>query len=255
MTVFGSYSRYYDLLYRDKDYEGEARFVRGVVAAHTADPRSVLELGCGTGQHGRHLAALGLRVHGVDRSEEMVHLALNRRALLAANVADNLTFTQGDVRFVDTGATFDAVISLFHVVSYQSTNHDIMAMFHTAKKHLRHGGVFVFDCWYGPAVLTERPETRVKRLENETIRVTRIAEPKLYPNDNCVDVNYHVFITDKSSGAVEEVRETHRMRYLFRPEVDLFAHIAGLEIIETGEWITSAEPGFATWGVYFVARA
>jgi hypothetical protein len=104
-------------------------------------------------------------------------------------------------------------------------------------------------------VLTELPQLRVKRLEDEAIRVTRIAEPKLYPNENCVDVNYHMFISDKSSGAVEEIRETHRMRYLFRPEVDLFANAAGLAIVEAGEWVTGAETGLSTWGVYFVIRA
>ena len=255
MTVFGDYARYYDLLYRDKDYAAEA------ASCAAWSPRTQpVAVGFGTGVRRRAArkapGRLGLWVHGVDRSEEMVKVARKRRALLAATVAENLAFSHGDMRFVDSGGGLRRGHRPFSRRQLSDTSQDFMATFPAATGHLRPGGVFLFDCWYGPAVLAEPPETRVKRLENEAIRVTRIAEPKLYPNDNCVDVNYHVFITDKSSGAVEEVRETHRMRYLFRPEVDLFAHIAGLEIIETGEWITSAEPGFATWGVYFVhARA
>jgi hypothetical protein len=61
-------------------------------------------------------------------------------------------------------------------------------------------------------VLYERPTIRVKRLENEEIQVTRIAEPILHPNDNIVDVKYHVFVKDKQHNNVEELQETHRMR-------------------------------------------
>jgi hypothetical protein len=34
MSVFAAYSRYYDLLYRDKDYAAEARYVHELVQRH-----------------------------------------------------------------------------------------------------------------------------------------------------------------------------------------------------------------------------
>jgi len=69
-----------------------------------------------------------------------------------------------------------------------------------------------------------------------------------------VDVNYQVIIRDKVSGEVEDVRETHRMRYLFRPEIEHFLDEAGLRISESAEWITGRQPGFDTWGVCFVVQ-
>ena len=54
--------------------------------------------------------------------------------------------------------TFDAVIALFHVVSYQTTEHDLRATFATAARHLNPGGVLLFDVWHGPAVLAQQPE-------------------------------------------------------------------------------------------------
>jgi hypothetical protein len=79
--------------------------------------------------------------------------------------------------------------------------------------------VFLYDYWYGPAVLTQKPEVRVKRLEDNKIRVTRIAEPVINVNENIVTVNYTVFIEDKTTGLVKQVNESHRMRYLFLPEL------------------------------------
>jgi hypothetical protein len=76
----------------------------------------------------------------------------------------------------------------------------------------------------------------------------------MHPNENLVNVNYQVFIKDKHNGAVEELQETHTMRYLFKPEVDLLFKASQLELIASHEWMTKSEPGFNTWGVYFVGR-
>lgn len=255
MSVFGNYARYYDLLYRDKDYAREAQFVNQLLQTYAPGSQSILELGCGTGTHAILLAKEGYYINGVDLSHEMLQKAKQRLSQMSdRRLAGQLELCQGDVREVRLNKQFDAVISLFHVVSYQSTIEDLRAIFSTVKSHLKTGGIFIFDCWYGPAVLTARPTVRVKRLEDEAIQVTRIAEPVLYPNDNLVDVNYHVFIRDKSSGVVEEVTETHRMRYLFRSEVDLLLAEADLKVVISREWITDREPGFDTWGVYYVVR-
>ena len=244
MSVFADYSRYYDLLYRDKDYAAEARYVHELVEHHHPAARSMLDLGCGTGRHAQLLGQYGYTLAGVDLSEEMLKVAR------ATN--PGLHFVQGDVRSVRLGKTFDVVASLFHVMSYQTTNADLAAALTTVREHLAPGGMFVFDCWYGPAVLTSRPETRVKRLEDEKIHVTRLAEPVLHPNDNVVDVNYHVLIRDKQSGKVDELRETHKMRYLFAPEVELLLAAAGLRLTRVSEFMSAREPGFDTWNAVFV---
>jgi SAM-dependent methyltransferase len=254
MSNFGGYANYYDLLYRDKDYRGEAVFVREVLSEYCPNLNTVIELGCGTGLHAKFLAEDGLEVHGVDLSDEMLNTARERLASLPAEVSKRLHFSQGDVRSVRLNERADAVVSLFHVISYQTTNKDLLAAFMTAKEHLKKDGVFLFDVWYGPAVLRNFPGTRVKRLEDENVVVTRLAEPLVNPNDNTVDVHYQVFIKRKADGAVEEIREVHPMRYLFRPELEAIARQAGLEIIDAFEWLTKKTPGFDTWGVCFVGR-
>jgi len=254
MIVFGNYARYYDLLYRDKDYVGEAQFIHQLIQTHAANAQNILELGCGTGNHATLLAKEGYDLHGVDFSQEMLQRANDRLSQLPADLAYRLKFSQGDIRKVRLNQTFDVVLSLFHVISYQTTNEDLMAAFATVKEHLKPGGIFIFDVWYGPAVLSDRPTVRVKRLEDEEIFVTRIAEPVMHPNENLVDVNYQIFIRDKSSNAVEELQETHRMRYLFQPELDLFLNKSGLKVVNCGEWMTEDHPGFNTWGVHFLAQ-
>lgn len=255
MNVFGKYARYYNLLYRDKDYAKEALFIHKLLQQYAPGKRSILELGCGTGTHAKFLAEKGYHIHGIDMSEEMFQQAEKQRSQYSQDLASRIVFSHGDIRNIRLDRQSDAIISLFHVVSYQTTNEDLQATFTTAKVHLKQGGVFIFDCWYGPAVLSERPTVRIKRLEDEMIQVTRIAEPVMHLNKNVVDVNYHVFIRDKRTNAVEEIRETHKMRYLFAPEIRLFISNLGFKIIDFREWMTDCTPGCDTWGVYFVLEA
>ena len=254
MTVFAGYSRYYDLLYRDKDYAGESKYVADLIRDHSPDAKSVLEIGCGTGAHAAELAKLGFRVTGIDMSDGMLAAAEARRTSLAPELAEMLEFSLGDARTARIPKKFDAVISLFHVMSYQTSNRDLSAAFATARQHLKLGGVFVFDCWYGPAVLRQWPTVTEKNLSDEATEVQRRAEPVIHAAKNMVDVNYTVHVTDKATGEKQTLRETHHMRYLFSPEVEQDLTIAGMSLVESKGWMTDAPPDFDTWGAVFVGR-
>lgn len=254
MTVFAGYSRYYDLLYRDKDYEAETRWVAALLGRHVPDARSILEIGSGTGLHASKLAALGYEVTGVDRSEGMLRAAASRKTEVEPEVASRLLFAHGDAQSFRLGRTFDAVISLFHVMSYQASNDALAAAFATARAHLAPGGVFVFDCWYGPAVIRQWPAVTVKELSDDETHVRRVAEPVIHAATNVVDVNYTVTVTDRITGASDVLNETHTMRYLFTPEIELALRAAGMKLVESRGWLSDAEPDFFTWGACFTGR-
>lgn len=250
MTVFGSYSRYYDLLYRDKDYAGEAGYVDDLIRRFCPEAYTVLNLGCGSGRHDRELTRLGYAVTGIDRSEAMLDEA--RRA---AAGSDLLEYVCGDLRTTRLGQRFDVVLALFHVFSYQISNADLQAAFATVREHLSPGGICLFDCWYGPGVLTDRPAQRVRELEDDRIKVTRYADPMMHPNDNLVDVQYRICILNKADDRLEELNETHHMRYLFRPEVELLLEANDLRPVLFEEWLSGREPGFESWNVVFCVVA
>jgi SAM-dependent methyltransferase len=254
VSVFANYANYYDLLYQDKDYVGEADFIHNLLKKYAPDAKTIMEMGCGTGNHAMLLAKEGYQIYGVDSSDEMLAKANDRLSGLPDIFPLRPHFSLGDVRNVRLNQTFDVVISLFHVISYQSTNIDLQSAINTAKAHLNPGGIFIFDVWYGPTVLRDLPSVRVKRLKNEFISVTRLAEPKILENDNCVDVNYSISIKDINTEFTEEIQETHRMRYFSKPELEFFLNQGGFEMTDCKEWMTDKEPGFDTWGVYFVAK-
>jgi SAM-dependent methyltransferase len=252
VSTFDLYAAYYDLLYEDKRYDDEAAFVARLIRDQAPRARSILELGCGTGKHALALARQGFSLTGVDLSPGMVDRA-NARLSDASLPPDlEVSFDTGDVRTARFDRTFDAVVSLFHVMSYQVTNSDLIETIRTASSHLAVGGVFVFDCWYGPAVLTSRPEVRVKRCENSQLRVFRVAEPVMHPDRNVVDVHYTVWIEQKPTGAITRLSEVHPMRYLFYPEVEMMLASSGLKIRHACEWMSGKALDFSTWSATFV---
>ena len=245
VPVFDAYSRYYDLLYHDKDYAAEVAYIDTLLNRYGNASRELLEFGSGTGQHGRLLAERGYRVTGIERSAKMVAQAI---------LVEGFSCQQGDICTVQLGRTFDAVLSLFHVVSYQVNNKALHAVFTRAAEHLKTGGLFVFDVWYSPAVYAQRPEVRVKLMVDAAVESTRIAEPTIFPNENRVDVKYTVFARDLVSDAYQTFTETHPMRHFSLPELDLLAGMNGFERLAAEAFLTGDEPGEETWGVCLIMR-
>ncbi len=252
--VFGDYSRYYSLLNRDKDYQGEVAYVQQLLERYATLPgRDLLDLGCGTGGHDFFLAAQGFAVTGIDRSATM--LAEANKQLAEWTGSDSPPqFQEGDLTTLRLPRKFPVILSLFHVLCYQTSDAALGAAINTAAAHLEEGGIFIFDFWYGPAVLAERPEVRVREVEDEILHIRRQANPVMHPERQTVDVNYTVEITRKGDGLQEILKETHEMRYLFLPELECFLAKAGMRLLAAGEWRTDAPPSAATWSVCVVAR-
>lgn len=83
-----------------------------------APERSVLDVGCGTGEHALHLARMGARVVGIDRSERQVALARDHEGKAGDG---NPRFVLGDVLEVgesELGGPFGVALLLGNVLPH-----------------------------------------------------------------------------------------------------------------------------------------
>ncbi len=243
MTVFDAYARYYDLINKDKDYAGEARYVHSLIQHYGSGKTHLLDVGCGTGRHAKLFSEMGLQVVGLDRSEAMISEATLKNP--------ELKFHTGDICSFELGEKFEIVSALFHVVSYLTTADQLQAAFASIRNHLVPGGLFVFDCWHGPAVLHQRPEVRIRRLSNDTTNVVRIAEPTMSIADQTVDVDFQIFIEENE--VWEEINEKHSMRYLFRAEIESLLADNGMQLVHSEEWLEGNTPSDDSWSVVYIA--
>jgi SAM-dependent methyltransferase len=245
------YAAAYDLIYADKGYEQEVELLERIFATYGQGPvRSVLDLGCGTGSHAIPLAQRGHTVVGVDRSSAMLDQARARARL----PCPTLTFEQGDLRQLELTRSFDAVLMMFAVLGYQLENADVVAALASAGRHTRPGGLLVFDVWYGPAVLTERPAPRVKVSELPHGQLVRVANGELDARHHACHVSYRVWRIEDQR-LTGETRERHTVRYFFPLELELLLGQAGFELLRLGGFPQlEHEPDTSTWNVCVVAR-
>ena len=166
-----------------------------------------------------------------------------------------LSFAQGDARTFRLGTKFDAVVSLFHVMSYMADDGDFAAALASARSHLDVGGVLLFDFWYGPAVQNDPPSQRERLIEEDGKRIRRITTPHWDPANNTVKITFDVEVTDVASGEVANSSEVHKMRYFFDEDIKASLSTAGFECLEIREWLTLQIAGPRSFGVYALARA
>jgi len=240
MKIFDKYSMVYDLLYAEKDTKSEVIYLNNILAKYGMHKANILEFGSGTGRHALELAKLGHVTHGIELSAAMVEQALKHV---------NCSYEVGNILNIDLERTFDCVMSNFHVASYQISNANITSFFSAANRHLRKGGKFIFDYWYTPAVYEQKPQVRVKKVENLEIQVTRTAQPKICYRDNRVTIDYTLFVKDKINNSIHTFSETHILRHFSIPELELLAKNTGFKLISSFEPMTHNEPSGNSWGV------
>jgi SAM-dependent methyltransferase len=253
--VFGSeYAGAYDDLYRDKDYGAECELIDRLLRRYgNGRIRTLLDLGCGTGNHTLALAERGYEVAGVDRSARMLESARNKA--VSRQIEDKANFHHKDIRSFQLKRSFDACLMMFAVLGYQSENADVLAALRTAREHMRLGGLFIFDVWYGPAVLYEGPTERVKVIPTDTGQILRVASGELDIARHLCKVSYRLWRIE-GARLVGQTEETHLMRFFFPLELNLFLECSGFDPVRLGVFPEiDRDPETTTWNVLGLARA
>jgi SAM-dependent methyltransferase len=213
------------LLYADKDYSAECDLLEGLFERSPNPVANVLDVGCGTGGHALELARRGYRVTGIDRSPSMLQIARDKAT--AAGVEG--VFKAGDLPDLDLVERFDAAILMFAVLSYVVTDDEIVRLLTSIGEHLNPGGVVIFDCWYGPAVLSQGPSERSKTVTSGDERWIRTAQGRIDASRNVCVVDYRL---QKFRGEVlvSETTEQHEMRFFSEPLLRALFAAAGFEL-------------------------
>lgn len=241
---FEKYAKYYDILHSGKDYNAEVAYLVELFEQF-GQPRRILDLGCGTGEHMIRLQRLGYSIAGLDLSENMIAHAREKGLFSTWNA---------DMRTFDLDSRFDACICIFGGIGYLGDIHELVSTLRCVRKHLEFGGLFIFDYWNGLAVLRERPEVTVRTVGAGDLKVLRIARPKLNPVNQTCEVNYACLVR-QGDRCIEEFEETHSIRFYFPGEIRLALSTAGFEHLATYPFMKcEGESNEENWSVTTIAR-
>ncbi|MDO5301669.1 MAG: class I SAM-dependent methyltransferase [Tissierellia bacterium] len=139
--IYGPFAQIYDEVMDNYNYPQVFAFLREVLKSYSelSGELEILEMAMGTGKLSQHLSSLG-RVEGFDRSEAMLALAYQR---LYRN--PRVKLYQMDLSSFHFSHDFHLITCLCDGYNYLETDEQILNSFERVHRHLKEGGLFVFD--------------------------------------------------------------------------------------------------------------
>ena len=141
MEAYTGFASVYDLFMDNIPYKDWCAYVTGLLKEHGISDGLLLDLGCGTGKLTRLLAAEGYDMIGVDLSDSMLDIAMEKRA----QSGHNILYLQQDMREFELYGTVRAVICLCDSLNYLLEEDDLLTTFKLVNNYLDPNGLFIFD--------------------------------------------------------------------------------------------------------------
>ncbi|OYU83705.1 MAG: SAM-dependent methyltransferase [Flavobacterium sp. BFFFF2] len=218
-----------DLIYDAPIYDGLNTFLSDLAFYEKWLPTDkkghILELCCGSGRLTIPLAKAH-HMCGVDNAVSM--LAQAKRKASQAEVT--IDFVEADIRTLNLPQKFDVIIIPFNSIHHLYTNQDLFDTLTVVKKHLKDGGLFLFDC-YNPniqfIVEAEKALNTMADYVTEDGRKVLIKQTMSYESRAQINrIEWHYFINDQFH-SIQNVD----MRLYFPQELDTYLKMFGFTIM------------------------
>lgn len=236
-TIFSPlHASWYDRWHRTKDYPAEVDQLRKIFERE-GPVESIMDIGCGTGRHLELLAAAGHEVVGVDRSPVMVEQTRQRLAPFGSRAG----VVESELRDLAVGREFDAVTMMFSVLGYQVTNDALREALGVVHRHLRPGGLFLFDILDGAVVLSQGVRGGVTVVADGDRQLLRATTGVLHLDDQIYELRMRLWALD-GDRLVEHVEESHPLRFFLHRELELLLQVTGFHLIDAAP-LAGGQPG------------
>ena len=141
MNAYHDLAFSYDRLTNDVDYKKIVAFYHEILEKENIHPRSAVDLACGTGSVALLLARDGLRVVGVDLSEEMLTVAAQR----VQETDVFVQYTCQPLQQMRLPRGVDLAVCALDGLDYILDPADCAEAIRRVYKALNPGGIFIFD--------------------------------------------------------------------------------------------------------------
>jgi len=225
--VFSESAHLYDAIYRAfKDYAAEATAIATRVRAAHPTAKTILDVGCGTGEHAMHLRKRhGFEVDGLD---------LDRRLLaVAREKLPDAQFFEGDMAAFEVGHQYDIVMCLFSSIGYLQTLERVTSALRCFRRHLADDGVIIVEPWFAPGVLKDGPGS-TRRAEAGGVHVERTSHTTVDGRLSTLIFEYRF----ADASGVQVAREVHELGLFTQPEMMACFGEAGLAATHDASGLT-----------------
>lgn len=246
MDAYTGFASVYDMFMDNIPYEDWCRYLTGLLREHGVEDGLVLDLGCGTGTLTRLLAKQGYDMIGVDLSDEMLEIAMEKER----ENPNGILYLMQDMREFELYGTVRAIVSICDSMNYMLEYEDFTEVLRLANNYLDPGGVFIFDL-----------NTIYKY--QETMGETTIAENReegsfiwenFYDEEEQINEYDLTLYIREEDGRYRRQEETHYQRAYDLDTVKQAIADAGMEFVAVYDAFTKEAPKPDSERIYVIVR-
>ena len=247
MDAYTSFASVYDTFMDNIPYEEWAEYLVDLLKEYGISDGLVLDLGCGTGNMTELLASAGYDMIGVDNAEEMLEIAMEKRAKSGYDIL----YLLQDMREFELYGTVKAIVSICDSINYITEEEDLLEVFRLANNYLDPKGIFIFDF---NTVYKYR-----EVLGNQTIAEDRedcsfIWDNYYYEDEQINEYELSLFIKEQDSDLYRKYQEMHYQKAYNLDTIKGLLEQSGLEYITAYDAFTRNQPTEESERIYVIAR-
>lgn len=245
MEAYKSFARVYDMFMDNVPYEEWCEYLTDLLAEYGVNEGILLDLGCGTGSLTELLAKKGYDMIGVDNSEDMLEIAVEKREKSGLDIL----YLMQDMREFELYGTVQAAVSICDSMNYITEYEELVQVFSLVNNYLDPDGIFIFDC---------NTEYKYKELLADNVIAENredgsfIWENYYYEDERMNEYDLTLFI--KEGEQYSKYEETHYQRCYSLEEITSALKSAGMKLEAVYDAFTRETPKPDSERIYIIAR-
>ncbi|MBQ8733291.1 MAG: methyltransferase domain-containing protein [Anaerotignum sp.] len=224
MSAYEAFASVYDIFMEQVEYDQWLNHIHAIWEKFGLQPKTVIDLGCGTGSIALPLAKEGYDVIGVDLSPEMLTEADHK----AMEEGVSVRFACQDMTELELGEEADCILSLCDSMNYLTEDGQLEDAFKSIAQHMKQESLFLFDLnteykfkdVLGQNVFGSAEEHAAYIWEND------------YDEEEKINEYYVSFFIENEDGLYERIEEFHYERAYSMEEIEEGLQAAGMELVE-----------------------
>ena len=257
MEAYTNFAAVYDTFMDNIPYEEWGDYLKELLKKNQVEEGLVLDLGCGTGTMTEILAEAGYDMIGVDNSEDMLEIAMEKKEKSGHDILYLLQDMREFELYGTVKAEFElygtvkAVVSICDSVNYITEEEELLEVFRLVNNYLDPKGIFIFD------FNTEYKYREI--LGDSTIAENReecsfIWENYYYEEERINEYELSLFIREEDSDLYRKYEETHFQKAYDLPVIQRLIEESGLEYIAAYDAFSHNAPTEESERIYIIAR-
>lgn len=247
MDAYTSFASVYDTFMDNIPYGEWAEYLIDLLKEYGIHDGLVLDLGCGTGNMTELLASAGYDMIGVDNAEEMLEIAMEKRA----KSGHDILYLLQDMREFELYGTVKAIVSICDSINYITEEEDLLEVFRLANNYLDPKGIFIFDF---NTVYKYREVLGNRTIAEDREDCSFIWDNYYYEDEQINEYELSLFIKEQGSDLYRKYQEMHYQKAYDLETIKGLVEESGMEYITAYDAFTRNQPTGNSERIYVIAR-